>query len=222
MGQSFRNSLEADENVSLPELMGFKCLRCGRCCLWGGPTLSATRNDIKRWRRGKRHDILKYVDFLYVRTCPKCKKAFEPDRKICDICGSKLKNETILSDLWFNPITGEELHRCPFLRKVRGRKEYRCLIHETKPERCRDFPVVVRTECENCGLNFVKYFKDAKLQHIPLKEYLKWRLNKFFVNVLKDVDVCPRCNTPIKKFHEWAFDNCPGVQHFLKIKKEKA
>jgi|GEM_PF-3454079 Fe-S-cluster containining protein len=30
--------------------------------------------------------------------------------------------------------------RCPFLRKVRGKEEYTCLIHDVKPLKCREFP----------------------------------------------------------------------------------
>lgn len=158
---------------SLPDLICFICHRCGKCCDWGGPSLSATKNDIKRWKKEGREDILRYVEFIRVKACPKCKKGFPPNEKICNICGVKLRWETIVTDLWFDPVTGEELQRCPFLRKVRNRSEYRCKIHETKPETCRDSPIIVPTECEKCGLNFVRYFKDTKLNNIPLEKYFK-------------------------------------------------
>lgn len=39
----------------------FECHRCGMCCiiLWG--SFEATQNDLKRWRREGRDDILKHV-----------------------------------------------------------------------------------------------------------------------------------------------------------------
>lgn len=44
------------------------------------------------------------------------------------------------ADLWINPETGEELGRCPFLRKVRNKPLCRCRIYETRPRMCEQFP----------------------------------------------------------------------------------
>ncbi len=44
-------------------------------------------------------------------------------------------------DLWFHPETGKILAgRCPFLRKVRKKDMYRCIIYELRPEICRGYP----------------------------------------------------------------------------------
>lgn len=43
-------------------------------------------------------------------------------------------------DLWFSPITGDEVERCPWLRKVRNKEQYNCQINNTKPKHCREFP----------------------------------------------------------------------------------
>ena len=44
------------------------------------------------------------------------------------------------NDLWFSPVTGNELYRCPFLRKDRNKPTYSCRIYETRPEACRGYP----------------------------------------------------------------------------------
>ncbi len=92
----------------------FECQRCGACCLhyWW---LSAQPEDIDRWELEGREDILQYADLdLYL-----------------------MIGET---DLWISPETGEELSRCPFLRKVRNQPVYRCKIYDTRPVVCRRFP----------------------------------------------------------------------------------
>jgi len=43
-------------------------------------------------------------------------------------------------DLWISPRTGEEVTRCPWLRKLPKMKKYICRIHDTKPKHCRDYP----------------------------------------------------------------------------------
>lgn len=43
-------------------------------------------------------------------------------------------------DLWFNPETGEEFARCPWLRKKPNQDKYICTIHSLKPRICKDYP----------------------------------------------------------------------------------
>ena len=92
------------------------CKRCGFCCKYYEGLLWAEREDIERWKKEKRYDILKYIESVEV-------------------------NGEILyfDELWTNPKTGDETFKCPFLRKVRNRPIYKCRIHETKPNECRDF-----------------------------------------------------------------------------------
>jgi Fe-S-cluster containining protein len=92
----------------------FECQRCGACCLeYSG--LTAHPNDIERWEAEYREDILQYADmFIYA------------------VFGE--------ADLWIHPETGQELYRCPFLRKVRNKPLYRCRIYETRPLSCQGFP----------------------------------------------------------------------------------
>ena len=84
-----------------------ECERCGKCCVEYIGTFGATKEDILRWRKEGRDDILAYVCFMG------------------DDWG----------DLFFHPETGEEIHdRCPFLRKIRNKNEYECMIEETKSD----------------------------------------------------------------------------------------
>ena len=192
----------------------FECQRCGKCCLQFGGQLSATQSDLERWERENRWDILAYIDFIECKGCPRCGKGAPSEQLYCTICGNKLESKVIAADLWFDPETGEELFECPFLRRIGNQNKYECLIHETKPERCRDFPAFISTKCEKCHLNFVKYFKDTMFPKMPLEEYFKWTLDDFFEKVLKNVDRCPKCGYRIPKFHLWALDNCPAVKEF--------
>lgn len=89
------------------------CTRCGKCCTnknYMG-TLSATEEDVQRWTKEKRWDILQYVDVM---------------------------TPGFGGDLWI-PESGEELLRCPFVRKDRNLPTYKCTIYETRPQVCRDY-----------------------------------------------------------------------------------
>lgn len=46
-----------------------------------------------------------------------------------------------LFDLWISPVTGEEMLRCPWLRKLPRKNKYKCRIHEVKPDVCFNYPV---------------------------------------------------------------------------------
>jgi uncharacterized protein len=110
--------------AELTALIPTLCTRCGRCCLKPDyiATLTASPGDVRRWRREGRHDILAYAEVI----------------------GSG-------ADLWIRP-DGSECTRCPFLRKDRNAVTYRCRIHATKPQPCRDYPAsydqMVEDGCE--------------------------------------------------------------------------
>ena len=81
-------------------------------------TMTASGDDVKRWRVEGRRDILSYVLVLGGEDNP-------------------------FGDLWISPRTGNEATRCPFVRKLRGQERYTCTIYETRPEVCRLYPVAV-------------------------------------------------------------------------------
>ncbi|MDH3266918.1 MAG: YkgJ family cysteine cluster protein [Gammaproteobacteria bacterium] len=45
--------------------------------------------------------------------------------------------------IWFDPVTGEAVTRCPWLRKLPKQNKYSCRIYEVRPEDCRYYPVTI-------------------------------------------------------------------------------
>lgn len=103
-----------------------KCQRCGECCIRLGWSITTDKNDLTRWIRQNRQDILKHI------------KIDLTDGQ--QIRGDELKEDQVVDvsfvDLWNSP-GGRKLLRCPFLRKERKKPQYKCLINETKPSECR-------------------------------------------------------------------------------------
>lgn len=44
-------------------------------------------------------------------------------------------------DIWIHPETGDDVDRCPWLRKVRGQDRYQCRIYTLRPDICRNYPL---------------------------------------------------------------------------------
>lgn len=122
------------------------CKRCGRCCQEVHGSLEATPEDIARWRNQHRKDILSHVCVLL---------------------------PGYVADLWFDPVSGEELDYCPFLRKV-GSKKYECTIYETRPEQCRDWLCVL---CYGSTS-----FNDGETVMVGTNEYK-----------ISNLESCPKC-----------------------------
>ena len=96
---------------------GFECRHCGQGCLNLGDAVAtcATEADVRRWEAAGRDDILAWVDPIAIGD----ERAY---------------------DIWVNPRTGEDVSRCPWLRKVPGKDRYLCRIHDLKPDHCRRYP----------------------------------------------------------------------------------
>jgi Fe-S-cluster containining protein len=108
---------EHDELISmLPK--EFQCKQCGNCCqnLSGAFDTCADEDDIEQWKNEGRDDILEWVLFI------------------------PLGPDSYIADLWFNPKTGDEAERCPWLRKLPRKNKYICRIHDVKPKHCREYP----------------------------------------------------------------------------------
>jgi Fe-S-cluster containining protein len=98
------------------EMERFHCTQCGQCCRSLGDAFAASADveDVDRWETEGRFDILEWVDL-------------------------RLRDVGMM-DLWIDPATGDQVARCPWLRKVPREPRYRCRIHETKPRHCREYP----------------------------------------------------------------------------------
>ena len=98
--------------------MCFVCKRCGNCCLnlADAYQCSVDQADVAIWREKLRDDILEWVDAID--------------------CGHGEK----VYDIWINPRTGDDVTRCPWLRKLPNKNQYACRIHEVKPRVCREYP----------------------------------------------------------------------------------
>jgi Fe-S-cluster containining protein len=94
------------------EMETFRCKQCGHCCLNLSDAYCnyVPDEDVKRWKSEDRCDILKFVD-----------------------------QSSFFNDIWIDQETGEELGRCPWLKKLPNNK-YTCRIHLTKPTHCRNYP----------------------------------------------------------------------------------
>lgn len=54
--------------------------------------------------------------------------------------------------IWVDPQTGEQIERCPWLRKIPNQEKYTCDIYYDRPDDCKHYPVtieqMVTDECE--------------------------------------------------------------------------
>ncbi|MBQ0713187.1 MAG: YkgJ family cysteine cluster protein [Porticoccus sp.] len=54
--------------------------------------------------------------------------------------------------IWVDPKTGEQIERCPWLRKEPNQEKYTCDIYYDRPDDCKFYPVtieqMVKDECE--------------------------------------------------------------------------
>jgi Fe-S-cluster containining protein len=96
-----------------------KCTQCGKCCL--------NYNGLK----GNLGTISQKEALLWEKNRPEILRYLLPalDDKVYDV--------------WFSPITREELMRCPWLRKLPNREKYKCRIYDIRPCVCRNYPVNV-------------------------------------------------------------------------------
>ena len=54
--------------------------------------------------------------------------------------------------IWMDPVTGQQIPRCPWLEKLPGQEKYTCSIYYDRPDDCKHYPVtieqMVNDECE--------------------------------------------------------------------------
>lgn len=75
------------------------------------------------------------------------------------------------NDIWFDPDTGTQLTRCPFLEVMpktdpKHQNKYTCSIYANRPEDCRHYPSLItemlRDECEMIELKDLERPKQAQ------------------------------------------------------------
>ncbi len=90
----------------------FKCLRCGRCCLRVSLAVTVPPEDIEKWRRAGRYDILEWSNVLPWGN----------------------------ADIWLNKYSHDDdiPINCPWLRKDDNNK-LSCSIQELKPSCCSQY-----------------------------------------------------------------------------------
>jgi Fe-S-cluster containining protein len=68
--------------------------------------------------------------------------------------------------IWISPVTGKQMPRCPWLRKLPGQKKFICRIYYDRPDECRHYPTriseMVRDECEMLQPRDLKNRKKAQ------------------------------------------------------------
>lgn len=105
---------------------GSPCTQCGKCCTNDRYMLNLTAEgeDVLRWRREGRVDILRFVEVIGPPESP-------------------------YADLWIDQDSGDERSRCPFVQQIEGTKKFTCTIYETRPQICRQYePWSPLTICE--------------------------------------------------------------------------
>lgn len=55
-------------------------------------------------------------------------------------------------EIWISPVTGKQMLRCPWLRKLPKQNKYICRIYYDRPDECKHYPVtideMIRDGCE--------------------------------------------------------------------------
>lgn len=149
-----------------------ECDRCGWCCVVF--ELGYEQADIDRWFDGEGSIVVRsnlgtypILDFVELK------------RR-----GSGSTWGNLSGNMWFHPETGEIIEgRCPFLRKVRKKDMYRCMIYELRPEICRGY----RGQCPERRYGAMKGLK--RLEGIAGVETLRRHFGK-----LQEKEQCERKN----------------------------
>ena len=93
----------------LTSIQRYECQQCGNCCI--GHSIAVTYEDIIRWDRETRWDILSEVRFV-----------------------QNSMNQSL--NWWYFQKTAGISTKCPFFTDDKD-----CSIHNTKPLMCRNFPL---------------------------------------------------------------------------------
>ncbi len=106
----------------------WECVRCGKCCMENWDFIFASVEDLERWKREGRKDLLAMTRPIY--------KGEEGKPRTAGF-RKQPQGRLVAADIWFNPETGRKYRQCPFFES-KGKKAG-CRIHKTKPRVCRDY-----------------------------------------------------------------------------------
>ncbi len=95
---------------------GFSCRQCGHCCRFLDYYDQLTEADYKFWRSLNRVDILEKVRH------------------------TRREDNTIAYRVWERTVPAASAHSCPWLHKIPTRNRWQCLIHDVRPQVCRQYP----------------------------------------------------------------------------------
>lgn len=95
----------------------FSCRQCGQCCMSLDYHNELTSKDVARWEKLGRTDILKWVRVV------------------------EGEGGTTEYRIWTIPGTTRLAEVCPFLKEIPSQNRWGCLIHDVKPDICREYPL---------------------------------------------------------------------------------
>ena len=68
--------------------------------------------------------------------------------------------------IWINPVSGQQMKRCPWLLELPEHNKYGCSIYHDRPDDCRHYPVtieqMINDECEMLEVKDLSVPKQAQ------------------------------------------------------------
>lgn len=98
----------------------FVCRQCGKCCRSLDYRFELTEDDVRMWKKLGRKDILEWVAEF------------------------RRRGRAASYAIWVTPGTREFAPVCPWLKEIAGTGKWECLIHEVKPDVCRQYPASIK------------------------------------------------------------------------------
>jgi Fe-S-cluster containining protein len=75
--------------------------------------------------------------------------------------------------IWISPVTGKQMRRCPWLRKLPKQNKYICRIYHDRPDDCRHYPVnIEQMVVDECEMLEVRDLTDPKQAQMKLDKIM--------------------------------------------------
>lgn len=96
----------------------FESIQCGVCSLNQSnmPSIYVDEEDVQRWKKAEREDILAWVDSI------------------------KVRGGEYVHTIWVDPATKIDVEQCPWMKRLPDKNRWICQIYDLKPSRCREYP----------------------------------------------------------------------------------